>query len=207
MSIQSYVRQHPVIIGALAAVFLFLAIPASMWVQGYPLSLFLTGEMLPRLVAVATMFGIVMGLFVFLMPLLSAGFGSLPSLHRKVVGLLSAAMLLCVLILLFVPISEGDWQMVENSGESALFLDTSSIHKDGPLATFWTKLASPSWLRRQFAKGEIRTKVQIDCATMTMRDVGGGIYVKGRLRFPFEELSSGKVPSKGYGRLLYDRVC
>jgi hypothetical protein len=101
----------------------------------------------------------------------------------------------------------AEWQQIENHGEAALFLDVSSVQQDGRIVIFWTKLDAPSWIERQFAKSEVRTKKQIDCASKTMRDVAGGVYVKGRLRYPFEKLLSGKIGPTGYGKLLYDRVC
>lgn len=105
------------------------------------------------------------------------------------------------------PAERADWQQIENYGESALFVDVNSVEREGPLATYWIKLDEPSWLGRQFGKNEVRTKEEINCTSKVLRSVAGGVYVNGRLRYPYEKLSAGKIGPTGYGKLLYDRVC
>ena len=87
--------------------------------------------------------------------------------------------------------SNRNWIEVENYGESALYLDLASVTGNGQLRTFDTKLATPGWMGI-FSKNEILNTYQIDCKAKTLRNVKGGF---------------GRIGPRGYGKLLYERVC
>jgi hypothetical protein len=57
VSAQSFTRRHPLAVDVASAVFIVAFVPSAMAVQGFPPSLFLSMETLPKLILVGVLFG------------------------------------------------------------------------------------------------------------------------------------------------------
>jgi hypothetical protein len=96
MTVQSFTRKHPFALGIASAAFIVVFVPAAMALQGYPLSLFLSGETLPKLVLGGAVFGAVMTGFVVVLRRVAEAIEPALSPHKMViwpVSILAVALL------------------------------------------------------------------------------------------------------------------
>jgi len=106
------------------------------------------------------------------------------------------------------PSPNSGLETIEAYDGHAVFLDLSSIkHRDQSidLRTIW----GPQDARERAHQGEMRIALELNCRTSEVRVTNLGFFVEGQLSIPSKQPRpvSGHVPSAGYIRRLFDRLC